>query len=124
MTENILDYKADLQQAVDCIKKGGIILYPTDTIWGIGCDATNSDAVKRIFKLKKRDDAKSMLVLVNNEASLEKISDNIPDIAWELLDAAVNPLTVIYDNAHGIASELIAEDGSLGVRITKLMFSN
>lgn len=114
----------DLNEALECLRKGGIILYPTDTIWGIGCDARNSDAVKRIYKLKKREDSKSMLVLTNNEAGLEKITEEIPDITWELLNAVVNPLTIIYDNAHGVAPELIAEDGSLGIRITKERFSN
>lgn len=124
MKEDISEFTEDLREAVDCLKKGGIILYPTDTIWGIGCDARNSEAVKRIFSLKKRADSKSMLVLVNNEASLERIVDDIPDVNWELLEAAVNPLTVIYDNAHGVAPELLAEDGSLGIRITKEKFSN
>ena len=114
----------DLNEALECLRKGGIILYPTDTIWGIGCDARNSDAVKRIYKLKKREDSKSMLVLTNNEAGLEKITEEIPDITWELLNAVINPLTIIYDNAHGVAPELIAEDGSLGIRITKERFSN
>lgn len=124
MAEQNNDFTNDLKSAVDCLKKGGIILYPTDTIWGIGCDATNSEAVKRIYNLKKRADSKSMLVLVNNEAALERIADDIPDVAWELLDAAVKPLTVIYENVHGIAPELIADDGSLGIRITKERFSN
>lgn len=124
MKQSDPEFEVDLKAAVDCIKKGGIILYPTDTIWGIGCDARNSDAVKRIYDLKKREDSKSMLVLVNNEVALEKIVDNIPDITWELLEAAVNPLTIIYDNANGVAPELMAEDGSLGIRLTKEKFSN
>ena len=118
------DFSSDLREALDCLKKGGIILYPTDTIWGIGCDATNSEAVKRIFNLKKRADSKSMLVLVNNEAALERIVNEVPDVAWQLLEASVNPLTVIYDNARGVAPELIAEDGTIGIRITKENFSN
>lgn len=122
-TDNI-DFSEDLKNAVDCMRNGGIILYPTDTIWGIGCDARNSEAVKKIFNLKQRADSKSMLVLVNNEAALERIVEETPEIAWELLDAAVNPLTVIYDGARNVAPELIAEDGSLGVRITKERFSN
>lgn len=120
---NESDFREDLRRAVECLKQGGLILYPTDTIWGIGCDARNSEAVKRIFELKQRADSKSMLVLVNNEAALERIVDDIPEVAWQLLEAAVEPLTVIYDDAHGVAPELIAEDGSLGVRITKENFS-
>ena len=119
--ENIQE---DLKKAVECLKKGGIILYPTDTIWGIGCDATNSDAIKKIFEIKKRSDSKSMLVLVNNEAALERLVDEIPDVNWELLETAVNPITIIYDDAHGVAPELLADDGSLGIRITKESFSN
>ena len=122
--EGHIDFTDDLRMAADCLKKGGIILYPTDTIWGIGCDARNSDAVKRIFNLKKRADNKSMLALVSNEGMLERYVDEIPDIAYELIDVTDNPLTIIYDNAHGVAPELIAEDGSLGLRITKEKFSN
>ena len=124
MGEPAIDYSSDLKNALECLEKGGIILYPTDTIWGIGCDARNSEAVKKIYNLKKRADSKSMLVLVNNESALERIIPEVPDVAWELLDAAVNPVTVIYDNARGVATELLAEDGSLGVRITKERFSN
>lgn len=114
----------DLKAAVDILKRGGIILYPTDTIWGIGCDARNSEAVKKIFELKKRADSKSMLVLVNNEVGVERLVPEVPDVAWELIDAAVNPLTIIYDDARGVAGELLAEDGSLGIRITRELFSN
>lgn len=124
MKENPIDFSEDLKEALQCLKEGGIILYPTDTVWGIGCDARNSEAVKKIYDLKKRADSKSMLVLVNNEVTLEKIVEEIPDVTWDLLEAAVNPLTLIYDNAKGVAPELIAEDGSLGIRITKEKFSN
>lgn len=122
--QNKTEYSEDLKKALKCLQNGGIILYPTDTIWGIGCDATNSESVKKIYKLKKRQDSKSMLVLVNNEAAIERITDEIPDIAWELLEAAINPLTIIFDGAKNVAPELIAEDGSLGVRISRESFSN
>lgn len=118
------DYSDDLKEALEVLKKGGLILYPTDTIWGIGCDARNSEAVRRIFDLKKRSDSKSMIVLVHNEATLERIVNNIPDITWDLLEVAVNPMTIIYDNAHDVAPELIADDGSIGIRITGERFSN
>ncbi|MCH5227604.1 MAG: threonylcarbamoyl-AMP synthase [Muribaculaceae bacterium] len=124
MPTNPADISTDIKEALECLEKGGIILYPTDTIWGIGCDARNSKAVERIYKLKQRADNKSMLVLVNNERALENIVPEIPDIAWQLLEAAVNPLTVIYDNAVGVAKELLGEDGSLGIRITHERFSN
>ena len=119
-----MDFEDDLQRAVECMKKGGIILYPTDTIWGIGCDARNPEAVKRIYDLKKRDDRKSMLVLADGEGMLEKIVGEIPEAAQQLMDVAVNPMTIIYDSAENVASNLIAPDGSLGVRITKERFSS
>lgn len=118
------DFTEDLKNAVQCLKKGGIILYPTDTVWGIGCDARNSEAVKKIYQLKRRADSKSMLVLVNNKNALEKTVEDIPEITWDLLEAAVNPITIIYDNAKGVAQELLADDGSLGIRVTKDFFSN
>lgn len=114
---------SDMAKAVETLKNGGIILYPTDTIWGIGCDATNEEAVSRIYKLKRRIDSKSMLMLVGSEPELERIVKDVPEQAWMLLDAAVNPLTIIYDNPIGVACNLRAEDGSAGIRITKENFS-
>ena len=113
----------DLREAVEVLKKGGIILYPTDTIWGIGCDASNSEAVKRIFALKERADAKAMLSLVGSEGQLQRTVNDIPEVAWELIDAAVKPLTIIYDHPVGLAPELLAPDGSAGIRITSEPFS-
>lgn len=117
-------FSEDLKNCIEVVRKGGIILYPTDTVWGIGCDARNAEAVRKIFELKRRADSKSMLVLVNNEASVERLVDEVPDVAWDLIEASINPLTIIYDNAKGVSPELIAEDGSLGIRITKEQFSN
>ena len=117
-------FSDDIRIAVDVLRKGGIILYPTDTIWGIGCDATNEEAVKKIYELKKRADSKSMLVLVDSEAALERTVNDIPEVAWDLIDSAVTPLTIIYDNPMNVAPSLPAEDGSLGVRITKERFSS
>lgn len=113
----------DFRKALVTLKSGGLILYPTDTVWGIGCDARNEDAVRRIYELKQRKDAKSMLVLVGSEGQLERIVDDIPEQAWMLLEAAVDPLTIIYDKPKGIAPGLLAEDGSLGIRITNENFS-
>lgn len=122
--ENQPRYEADdLREAVEVLKKGGIILYPTDTIWGIGCDASNSEAVKRIFALKERSDAKAMLSLVGSEGQLQRTVNDIPEVAWELIDAAVKPLTIIYDHPVGLAPELLAPDGSAGIRITSEPFS-
>ena len=114
---------ADMARAVETLRSGGILLYPTDTVWGIGCDATNPEAVRRIYELKQRSDAKSMLVLVGSEGELQRTVENIPDAAWMLIEAAVNPLTIIYDHPVGLATELLADDGSVGVRITSELFS-
>ena len=115
--------KESLEKALEVLKKGGIILYPTDTVWGIGCDATNTKAVERIFELKKRADAKAMLMLVGSEGQLQQYVKEVPDIAWQLIDAAVNPLTIIYDEPVNISPALLAEDGSAGFRITEEYFS-
>ena len=115
--------EADLKEAVRVMKEGGIILYPTDTVWGIGCDARNEEAVKKIYSLKHREDSKSMLVLVGSEGMLQRTVNDIPEIAWQLIDVAVNPMTIIYDHPAGIAENLKANDGSLGVRITSEKFS-
>ncbi len=115
---------AEINHCVDIMRKGGIILYPTDTVWGIGCDATNSEAVKKIYQLKQRSDSKSMIILVNNTAMLERFVDEVPDIAWELLDAVVDPTTIVFDHGIGLAPELLAEDGSIGVRMTQEAFSS
>jgi len=112
----------ELDIAIQTLKQGGIILYPTDTVWGIGCDATNYEAVKKIYKLKQREDSKSMICLVNNYSMLEKHVDNVPNIAYDILDVAVNPTTVIYDDPAGIAENLIASDNSVAIRIIKHKF--
>ena len=113
----------DIKKALEVLKNGGIILYPTDTIWGIGCDATNEKAVERIYKIKKREDSKSMLVLMENPALLDRYVDDVPEIAWDLVEVATTPLTVIYQNAKNLAKNLIAEDGSVGIRFTKEAFT-
>lgn len=123
-TESAERYKPeDLAKAVEVLKKGGIILYPTDTVWGIGCDATNQEAVKRIYELKQRADSKSMLVLVASEGELQRTVKEVPEAAWMLMEAAVNPMTIIYDSPVGLASNLLAEDGSIGIRVTGELFS-
>ena len=123
----------DIKNAVDTMRKGGVILYPTDTVWGIGCDATNAEAVKKIYALKQREDSKSMLVLLDSPAKLNYYIADIPDSAWALLEVAdtdgneendeVKPLTIIYPNARNLAPNLVAEDGSIGIRITGEPFS-
>ncbi len=113
--------REDMARAVEILKQGGIILYPTDTVWGIGCDATNTEAVKKIYDLKKRSDAKSMLV--GSEGELQRTVEEVPEAAWMLIEAAVNPLTIIYDRPRGLAVNLLADDGSAGIRITSELFS-
>jgi L-threonylcarbamoyladenylate synthase len=107
----------DIKQALQTLKNGGVILYPTDTIWGIGCDATNVEAVKRIYTIKQRLDSKSMLVLLDNPSYLSFYINEVPEIAYELIEVADKPLTIIYPGAKNLASNLIASDGSIGIRI-------
>ena len=113
----------DLKKACDVLRKGGLILYPTDTIWGIGCDATNEEAVQRVYTLKQRADNKALLLLLGNEARLESYVQEVPEIAWSLIEVADRPLTLIYPGARNLAPNLIAEDGSVGIRITREEFS-
>ena len=113
----------DLKKACDVLRKGGLILSPTDTIWGIGCDATNEEAVQRVYTLKQRADNKAMLLLLGNEARLESYVQEVPEIAWSLIEVADRPLTLIYPGARNLAPNLIAEDGSVGIRITREEFS-
>lgn len=115
--------KEDLRQAVETLRQGGVILYPTDTIWGIGCDATNEEAVKRVYSIKQREDSKAMLCLLDAPGKLQGYVEDIPSIAWDLIDYATRPLTLIYPKGRNIAHNLLAEDGSIGIRITNEKFS-
>lgn len=114
----------DVKAALAVLQKGGVILYPTDTIWGLGCDAGNEDAVRRIYNIKNRIDSKSMLVLMENAALLERYVDEVPEIAYDLIELSDKPLTIIYDGAKNLAKNLIAEDGSIGIRLTTEAFSS
>lgn len=120
---HLREYRDDICQAIEVMNKGGVILYPTDTIWGIGCDATNEAAVRRVFEIKKRADAKALITLVDSEAKLEFYVNDIPEVAWDLIEVAERPLTIIFDHARNLAPNLLAEDGSAGIRITKEEFS-
>ncbi len=117
----------DIKNAVEVLRKGGVILYPTDTVWGIGCDATNVEAVKRVYEIKQRDDSKALICLVDSDARLQRYVRNVPDVAWQLLDSLKDsdskPTTLILDGAINLAPNLIAEDGSIGMRITQEPFS-
>lgn len=112
-----------IYQALEVLRRGGIILYPTDTVWGIGCDATNQAAVKRIYELKQRTDSKAMLVLVDKEVKIDFYVRNVPEIAWQLIEVSDKPLTIIYPEARNLAPNLLAADGSVGIRLTREKFS-
>ncbi len=113
----------DIKQALEVLRNGGIILYPTDTIWGIGCDATNEQAVKRVYEIKQREDSKSMLVLMENINLIDRYVDEVPEVAYDLVELSEKPLTIIYPNAKGLANNLLAEDGSVGIRISREQFT-
>ncbi|MDL2231606.1 threonylcarbamoyl-AMP synthase [Porphyromonadaceae bacterium OttesenSCG-928-L07] len=119
MTEKL---KEELRKAQEVLKNGGVILYPTDTIWGLGCDATNEEAVKRIYEIKQRVDNKSMLVLLDDVGKIASYAD-VPDIAFQLVEVTDKPLTIIYPGAKGLAQNLIGEDKTIGIRITEEEFS-
>lgn len=122
LIQTMSDIKTEVHNAFEVIKNGGIILYPTDTVWGIGCDATNSDAVKKIFDLKKRAESKSMIALVNGDRMLYQTFSEIPENAFQIWDLSEKPTTLILDNPKNIAKEIIAEDNSIGIRIVKEQF--
>lgn len=130
--------KSDLEEAVRVLRMGGVIVYPTDTVWGIGCDATNEEAVRKVYALKRREDSKSMLVLLDAPGKLQGYVEEVPEMAWELLECTMEdktlnsqpstlnsqrPLTIIYPGAKNLAKNLIAADGSIGIRITQEPFS-
>lgn len=117
-----MDINIEIQNAFEVIKNGGIILYPTDTIWGIGCDATNNEAVAKIYALKKRVETKSMICLMNGEKMVYNVFKDIPEVAWQILDLSEKPTTVILDNPRNVAPNLIADDKTLGMRIVKEPF--
>jgi len=114
--------KNEVEKALEVVKAGGIILYPTDTIWGIGCDATNEEAVQKIMALKGRSASKSLIVLVDNDTKLASYVREIPDVAYDLIEYAENPLTIVYSNAKNLAKSVINEDGSVGIRVVKHNF--
>lgn len=113
----------DITEACAVLQRGGIILYPTDTIWGIGCDATNSEAVRRVYEIKRRADSKALIVLTDSMTKVDFYVDEVPDIAYDLVDMADKPLTIIYDKARNLAPELLAEDGTVAIRVTSEHFS-
>jgi len=115
-------FSEDITNSVNTLKTGGIILYPTDTIWGLGCDATNQAAVDKIFQIKSRSENKSLLILVNDISMAERYVKEIPEIAYELTSVSDSPLTIIYPGGRNLASGVCSEDGSVGIRICKEEF--
>ena len=124
---DVMTREEDIKRAVETMRKGGVILYPTDTVWGIGCDATNAEAVRRVYEIKQRDDSKALICLVDSDARMQRYFRQVPDVAWQLIDSLkegdAKPTTLILDGAINLAANLIAEDGSVGIRITNEPFS-
>ncbi len=118
------DIAEDIRQTVETLRRGGLILYPTDTIWGIGCDASNADAVRRVYELKQRDDSKALICLVDSAGRMQRYLRHVPDVAWDLIEYAEKPLTLILDGAVNLAPNLIAADGSIGMRVTREAISH
>lgn len=119
---NTSDFTKEISKCIKILSSGGLILYPTDTVWGIGCDATNTEAVAKVYRLKKRIDSKALICLVANDFMLEKHIENVPDVAFEIIDIANKPTTIVYDSPKGIAKNLIAEDNTLAVRVASDKF--
>lgn len=109
----------EITKCIEILKSGGVILYPTDTVWGIGCDATNEDAVAKIFNLKKRTEAKSLIILVANDAMLQNHVVDVPELAWDIIDLAVSPTTIIYPKGKNLAKNVLADNGSIAIRLIK-----
>ncbi|MEN2434907.1 L-threonylcarbamoyladenylate synthase [Weeksellaceae bacterium A-14] len=107
-----------MEKAIETLTNGGTILYPTDTIWGIGCDATNPEAIDKIFNIKKREKTKSMIILVESEKRLQDLVD-VPEMAWEVIDLSEKPVTIVYEKPRHLPKEILAEDGSIGIRLVK-----
>ena len=114
-----MDFSEEINNALRVLKRGGIILYPTDTVWGIGCDATNADAIDRIFSLKKRSEEKALICLVSDFKMLNQYVEEVPEVAYDILKYAAQPTTIIYDKPIRIAENLIGKDDTLGIRVTK-----
>ena len=116
------DFSTELKKCIEVLQQGGLILYPTDTVWGIGCDATNEHAVRKVYRLKQREDSKALICLVANDAMLEKHVEHVPDLAYDLIDLATKPTTIIYDQPKGIARNLIAKDNTQAFRVASDKF--
>ncbi len=112
----------EINKAISILENGGLILYPTDTVWGIGCDATNEEAVEKVYKLKERSDSKALICLVGNDAMLERHITEVPEVAYDIMDLSTKPTTIVYDHPKGIAKNLIAADNTLAIRVASDKF--
>lgn len=117
-----MTFEEDIRKSLEVLRQGGVILYPTDTIWGLGCDATRDDAVEKIFRIKSRIETKSLLILVDSEAMIERYTASVPETAWQLLEVSDSPLTIIYPEGRYLAAGVCASDGSVGIRICREPF--
>ena len=122
--ERIISFDEDLREAVETLRRGGVILYPTDTVWGLGCDATCSEAVRRIYEIKRRADSKALITLVGDVVDLYRYVSDVPDIALSLVELSAKPLTIVYDKGVNLAPELLSVDGSVGIRVSRERFSS
>ena len=122
--ERIISFDEDLREAVETLRRGGVILYPTDTVWGLGCDATCSEAVRRIDEIKRRADSKALITLVGDVADFSRYVSDVPDIALSLIELSAKPLTIVYDKGVNLAPELLSADGSVGIRVSRERFSS
>lgn len=113
----------EVKKAVEVMRQGGVILYPTDTVWGIGCDATNEAAVRRVYEIKRREESKALICLVDSEARLQRYVRRVADVTWDMIELATRPLTIIFDAATGLAPNLLADDGTVAIRVTREEFS-
>lgn len=113
---------SDFLKATEVIKNGGVLLYPTDTIWGIGCDPSNDDAVRKVMSIKQRDESKSFILLVDSISMLEKYVPEFPEICYDLIETAIEPLTIIYPTSRGFSKLVTGDDGSIGIRVTQDLF--
>ena len=116
------EFTKEINSCLEVLEKGGLILYPTDTVWGIGCDATNKEAVDKVYALKRRPDSKALICLVANDAMLERIVEHVPETAWDIMDLATKPTTIVYDNPREVAENLVASDNTLAIRVASDKF--
>ncbi len=115
-------FDSTIQETIEVLKSGGVILYPTETVWGLGCDATNEEAVRKLMKIKQRDDSKSLIILLDNDIQLRRYAKHVPDVVFDITEYSTKPTTLILDGAYNVAPSTIAQDGSIGIRITTSEF--